>query len=56
MTDNEQARAKILADCYAEFPKEPTGPPAPKSEPGTQRTRLNAHKHGSLGCTHPALV
>jgi hypothetical protein len=52
MTDNEQARAKIVADYYAEFPKEPTGPSAPKTEPGTQRTRLNAYKHGLTGQIH----
>ena len=52
MTDNEQARAKIVADYYAEFPKQSTGPAAPKSEPGTQRTRLNAYKHGLTGQIH----
>jgi hypothetical protein len=52
MTDNEQARAKIVADFYAEFPKESFGPTAPKSEPGTQRTRLNAYKHGFTGQIH----
>jgi hypothetical protein len=52
MTDNEQARAKIVADYYAEFPKEPTAFAVPKSEPGTQRTRLNAYKHGLTGQIH----
>jgi hypothetical protein len=52
MTDFEQARAKIVADYYAEFPKGSAGPTAPKSEPGTQRTRLNAYKHGLTGQIH----
>jgi hypothetical protein len=52
MTDNEQAKAKIVADYYAEFPKGSAGPDAPKSEPGTQRTRLNAYKHGLTGQIH----
>src|ERR1700677_4221085 len=52
MTDNEQARAKIVADYYAAFPKEPTGPTAPKTDAGTQRTRLNAYKHGLTGQIH----
>jgi hypothetical protein len=26
MTDNQKARAKIVAEYYAEFPKEPIGP------------------------------
>src|SRR5580658_744433 len=52
MTDNEKARAKVVADYYAEFPKGSAGPTAPKSEPGTQRTRLNAYKHGLTGQIH----
>jgi hypothetical protein len=52
MTDNEQARAKIVADFYAEFPKESFGETAPRTEPGTQRTRLNAYKHGLTGQIH----
>ena len=52
MTDNEQARAKIVADYYAAFPKGSAGPIPPKSEPGTQRTRLNAYKHGLTGQIH----
>src|SRR5580658_8042111 len=50
--DLEKARAEIIARHYAEFPKESTGPTAPKSEPGTQRTRLNAYKHGLTGQIH----
>src|SRR5580658_5844085 len=50
--DIEKARAEIIARHYAEFPKESTGPAAPKSETGTQRTRLNAYKHGLTGQIH----
>jgi hypothetical protein len=50
--DIEKARAEIIARHYAEFPKQSTGPAAPKSEPGTQRTRLNAYKHGLTGQIH----
>ena len=49
--DKEKARAEILARHCAQFLKEPTGP-APKSEPGTQRTRFNAYKHGLTGQIH----
>jgi len=52
MTDNEQARAKIVADYYAEFPKGSAGPTAPESAAGTKRTRLNAYKHGLTGQIH----
>src|SRR5580658_7805770 len=52
MTDNEKARAKVVADYYAEFPKGSAGPTAPQSAPGTQRTRLNAYKHGLTGQIH----
>jgi hypothetical protein len=52
MTDNEQARAKAVADYYAAFPKGSAGPIPPKSETGTQRTRLNAYKHGLTGQIH----
>ena len=52
MTDNEQARAKAVADYYAAFPKGSAGPIPSKSEPGTQRTRLNAYKHGLTGQIH----
>src|SRR5580658_6056818 len=49
--DKEKAMADIIARHYAEFPKESTGS-APKSEAGTQRTRLNAYKHGLTGQIH----
>jgi hypothetical protein len=52
MTDNERARAKIVADYYAECPEEPMGPFTPKSQTGAQRTRLNAYKHGLTGQIH----
>ena len=50
MIDKEQAKAKILADFYAEFPEtapRPTG--GPKTDAGKQRIRLNAYKHGLTG-------
>src|SRR5580658_19059 len=50
--DLKQATADAIARHYAEFPKESTGPTAPKSEAGTQRTRLNAYKHGLTGQIH----
>jgi hypothetical protein len=50
--DIEKARAEIIARHYAEFPKEPTGHAAPTSAAGTQRTRLNAYKHGLTGQIH----
>jgi hypothetical protein len=52
MTDNQQARAKIVADYYAAFPKGTAGPIPLTSETGTQRTRLNAYKHGLTGQIH----
>jgi hypothetical protein len=52
MTDNQQARAKIVADYYAEFPKGSAGSVELRTEPGTQRTRLNAYKHGLTGQIH----
>src|SRR6202453_4976796 len=53
MFDKEQAKAKILADHFAEFPKERTGPTGgPKTEAGKQRIRLNAYKHGLTGQIH----
>jgi hypothetical protein len=52
MTDNEQARAKIVADYYAEFPKGSAGSVEIRTETGTQRTRLNAYKHGLTGQIH----
>jgi hypothetical protein len=49
----EQARAKAVADYYAEFPKGSAGPAGgPKTEAGKQRTRLNAYKHGLTGEIH----
>jgi hypothetical protein len=50
--DLKQATADAVARHYAEFPPEPTGPTAAKSGPGTQRTRLNAYKHGLTGQIH----
>ena len=53
MIDKAQARAKILADFYAEFPEtapRPTG--GPKTDAGKQRIRLNAYKHGLTGQIH----
>src|ERR1700679_4358082 len=50
--DIEKARAEIIARHYAEFPKQSTGPATPKSQTGTQRTRLNAYKHGLTGQIH----
>jgi hypothetical protein len=50
--DKEKAMADIIARHYAEFPKEPIGPGTPKTETGTQRTRLNAYKHGLTGQIH----
>jgi hypothetical protein len=50
--DLKQATADAIARHYAEFPKEGTGPSAPKTETGTQRTRLNAYKHGLTGQIH----
>jgi hypothetical protein len=52
MTDNEQARAKIVADYYAEFPKEPNGPAGSGTEAGKQRSSLNAYKRGLTGQIH----
>jgi hypothetical protein len=52
MFDKEKAVADILARHCAQFPQESTGPAATKSEPGTQRTRLNAYKHGLTGQIH----
>jgi hypothetical protein len=47
--DLKQAMADAVARHHAEFPEESTGPAAPKSAAGTQRTRLNAYKHGLTG-------
>jgi hypothetical protein len=50
--DLKQAMADAVARHHAEFPEDATGPTAPKSEAGTQRTRLNAYKHGLTGQIH----
>ena len=50
--DLKQAMADAVARHHAEFPEEATGPAAPKSAAGTQRTRLNAYKHGLTGQIH----
>ncbi len=50
--DLKQAMADAVARHYAEFPKEFTGPAGPNSDAGTQRTRLNAYKHGLTGQIH----
>jgi len=52
MFDQEKAIAEIVARHDAEFPNESTGPAGPSSEAGTQRTRLNAYKHGLTGQIH----
>ena len=52
MFDKEKAIAEAIARHDAEFPKESTGPTGPASEAGTQRTRLNAYKHGLTGQIH----
>ena len=52
MFDQEKAIAEIVARHDAEFPKESTGPSGPRSDAGTQRTRLNAYKHGLTGQIH----
>src|ERR1700723_142265 len=55
MFDVKQAMADAVARHYAEFPDErpgSTGPAAPKPKTGTQRTRLNAYKHGLPGQIH----
>jgi hypothetical protein len=52
-SEHAEAKAKIVADYYAEFPKGSAGSPlAPTTEPGTNRTRLNAYKHGLTGQIH----
>jgi hypothetical protein len=52
MTQNEQARAKIVADYYAEFPKGSAGPTGPTAEAFKKPSRLNAYKHGLTGQIH----
>src|ERR1700683_3422818 len=52
MFDKEKAMAEIVARHDAEFPKESAGPAGPTSQTGTQRTRLNAYKHGLTGQIH----
>src|SRR5271170_1003130 len=52
MFDKEKAKAEIIARHYAEFPNESTCPAGTRSEAGTQRTRLNAYKHGLTGEIH----
>src|SRR5580692_8860340 len=52
MFDQEKAKAEIVARHDAEFPKESTGPAGDRSQAGTQRTRLNAYKHGLTGRIH----
>src|SRR3984957_9585479 len=52
MFDKEKAIAAIVARHDAEFPKESTGRAGPTRQAGTQRTRLNAYKHGLTGQIH----
>ena len=52
MFDKEKAIAEIVARHDAEFPNQSTGPAGTRSEAGTQRTRLNAYKHGLTGQIH----
>src|SRR6202453_449275 len=52
MFDKEKAMAEIIARHDAEFPNESPGPAGPGSKAGTQRTRLNAYKHGLTGQIH----
>src|SRR5580700_9276513 len=52
MFDQEKAIAEIVARHDAEFPNKSTGPAGTSSEAGTQRTRLNAYKHGLTGQIH----
>jgi hypothetical protein len=50
--DVKQAMADCIARHKAEFPDEPAGPAAPRTRPGTERTRLNAYTHGLTGQIH----
>jgi hypothetical protein len=52
MTDNEQARAKVVADYYAAFPKGSAGRVEIGTEAGKRPSRLNAYKHGLTGQIH----
>jgi hypothetical protein len=52
MFDKEKAMAEAIARHDAEYPTQSTGPAGPKSQAGTQRTRLNAYKHGLTGQIH----
>jgi hypothetical protein len=52
MTDKEQAKAKIVADHYAEFPKGSVGRVEFRTEAGKKGSRLNAYKHGLTGQIH----
>src|ERR1700735_3968647 len=52
MFDKEKAMAAAMARHDAEFPQESAGPAPPTSQAGTQRTRLNAYKHGLTGQIH----
>src|ERR1700735_4232950 len=52
MFNKEKAMAAAMARHDAEFPQESTGPAPPTSQAGTQRTRLNAYKHGLTGQIH----
>jgi hypothetical protein len=52
MTDKEQAKAKIVAEHYAEFPKGSVGRVVIGTEAGKQGSRLNAYKHGLTGQIH----
>jgi hypothetical protein len=52
MFDREKAMADAIARHDAEYPTQSTRPAAPGSQAGTQRTRLNAYKHGLTGQIH----
>jgi len=52
MFDKEKAKADIIARFDAEFPNQSPGPAGPGSQAGTERTRLNAYKHGLTGQIH----
>jgi hypothetical protein len=50
--DVKRAIADAVARHKVQYPNEPTGPAAPGSKPGTDRTRLNAYTHGLTGQIH----